>query len=124
MQQDNSLKKIAIIGGGLGGLSAAISLAQSGFKVSLYEKNSHLGGKLNRLEQDGFGFDLGPSILTMKPIFEKLFIRSGVKMDDYIKTIEVEHQWRSFFTDNTAIDLFSDLNLMLEGNPSLNEQDM
>lgn len=124
MNQDNSLKKIAIIGGGLGGLSAAISLAQSGFKVSLYEKNAHLGGKLNRLEQDGFGFDLGPSILTMKPIFEKMFIRSGVKMDDYIETVEVKHQWRSFFTDNTVIDLFSDLNLMLESNSSLTEQDM
>lgn len=124
MNQDKSLKKIAIIGGGLGGLSAAISLAQSGFKVSLYEKNAHLGGKLNRLEQDGFGFDLGPSILTMKPIFEKLFIRSGVKMDDYIETVEVQHQWRSFFTDNTVLDLFSDLNLMLESNSSLTEQDM
>ena len=62
-------KKVVIIGGGLGGLSAAVSLAQQGFEVSLYEKNSHLGGKLNRLEQDGFGFDLGPSILTMTHIF-------------------------------------------------------
>ena len=61
-------KSVVIIGGGLGGLSAAISMAQSGFEVSLYEKNSHLGGKLNRLEKDGFGFDLGPSILTMKKI--------------------------------------------------------
>lgn len=124
MQELQTQKKIVIIGGGLGGLSAAVSLAQSGFKVSLYEKNSHLGGKLNRLEQDGFGFDLGPSILTMKPIFEKLFIRSGVKMEDYIETVEIEHQWRSFFPNNTIIDLFSDLDLMLKSNEALSEEDI
>lgn len=55
-------KSVIVIGGGLGGLSAAISLAQKGYDVSLYEKNDHIGGKVNRLEQDGFGFgfDLGP----------------------------------------------------------------
>lgn len=121
MQEVNTA---VVIGGGLGGLSAAISLAQSGFKVSLYEKNAHLGGKLNRLEQDGFGFDLGPSILTMKPIFEKLFIRSGVQMDDYIETVEVEHQWRSFFPDETVIDLYSDLDKMAARNSTLSEQDI
>lgn len=115
---------VVVIGGGLGGLSAAISLAQSGFKVSLYEKNTHLGGKLNRLEQDGFGFDLGPSILTMKPVFEKLFIRSGVRMDDYIETVEVEHQWRCFFPNETVIDLYSDLDKMATMNSALSEQDM
>lgn len=67
-------EKVVIIGGGLGGISAAISLAQNNFDVTLYEKNSHLGGKLNRTQQDGFGFDLGPSILTMKHIFESYLI--------------------------------------------------
>ena len=117
-------KTAVVIGGGLGGLSAAISLAQSGFKVSLYEKNNHLGGKLNRLEKDGFGFDLGPSILTMKPIFEKIFIRSNKNMDDYITTEQVEHQWRSFFPDNTIIDLYSDLEKMLNENSFLTHEDI
>lgn len=52
-------KKIIVIGGGLGGISAAIRLAQNGFEVNLYEKNHHIGGKVNRLEAQGFGFDLG-----------------------------------------------------------------
>lgn len=72
-------KKVVVIGGGLGGLSAAISLQQKGYDVDIYEQNKHLGGKLNRLEQDGFGFDLGPSILTMPHIFETLFQQSGKK---------------------------------------------
>lgn len=117
-------KKILIIGGGLGGISAAISLAQSGYHVSLYEKNNHLGGKLNRLEQDGFGFDLGPSILTMPKIFEKLFVASGKKMSDYVPTIRLNHQWRSFFPDGNVIDLYENLNDMQEKNPLLDKEDM
>ena len=79
-----SQKKIIIIGGGLGGISAAIRLAQSGFDVSLYDKNNHMG-KVNRLETEGFGFDLGPSILTMPYIFENLFNYSDDKqMKDYV----------------------------------------
>ncbi|MYL47528.1 phytoene desaturase [Virgibacillus halodenitrificans] len=117
-------KTVVVIGGGLGGLSAAISLAQKGYAVSLYEKNHHLGGKLNRLEQDGFGFDLGPSILTMPHIFEKLFAESGYKMKDFIPTIRLDHEWRSFFPDDTILDLYNDLNKMLAENDLLNANDM
>lgn len=117
-------KKIVIVGGGLGGISAAISLAQSGYNVSLFEKNSHLGGKLNRAEQDGFGFDLGPSILTMKAIFEKLFKNQGVKMADYIPTVRLDLEWRSFFPDGTILDLYGNLDKMLKANDALTEKDM
>lgn len=58
-------KKVIVIGGGLGGLSAAVTLQQNGFDVTLYEKNDHLGGKLNLREQDDFRCELGPSLLTM-----------------------------------------------------------
>lgn len=117
-------KRVLIVGGGLGGLSAAISLAQSGYEVELFEKNSHLGGKLNRLEQDGFGFDLGPSMLTMPHIFERLFLASGKRMADYIPIERVHHEWRSFFTDGSIIDLFGDLTQMEEQNQNLSKQDM
>lgn len=117
-------KTILIIGGGLGGLSAAISLAQSGYKVSLYEKNNHLGGKLNRKEQDGFGFDLGPSILTMPKVFEKLFAGSNKEMKNYVPIVKLNHQWRSFFPDGNVIDLYEDLQDMQNKNPSLKEKDI
>lgn len=117
-------KTVVVIGGGLGGLSAAISLAQSGYEVSLYEKNGHLGGKLNRLEQAGFGFDLGPSILTMPHIFEKLFTASGKQMAEYIPTVRLEHEWRSFFPDGSIIDLYGDLEKMQNENAELSEKDM
>ena len=76
-------QSILVIGGGLGGISAAIRMAQSGYKVTLFEQNNHIGGKVNRLEKQGFGFDLGPSILTMPYIFERLFNYSGKNMADY-----------------------------------------
>ena len=53
---------VVIIVAGLGGLSAAISLATEGFTVELIEENDKVGGKLNSLSKDGFTFDLGPSI--------------------------------------------------------------
>ncbi|MBT2691767.1 phytoene desaturase family protein [Bacillus sp. ISL-55] len=117
-------KNVLVIGGGLGGLSAAISLAQAGYDVSLYEKNEHIGGKLNRLEQDGFGFDLGPSILTMPHVFEKLFSASGKSMKDYVPIEKLDHQWRSFFPDGNIIDLYEDLKDMQEKNAALSEKDI
>ncbi|KZE37290.1 diapolycopene oxygenase [Bhargavaea cecembensis] len=117
-------KTAMVIGGGLGGLSAAISLAQAGYRVSLYEQNQHLGGKLNRLEQDGFGFDLGPSILTMPHIFERLFHGAGKQMADYIPTVRLDREWRSFFPDGTVIDLYGDLEKMLHENDALDEKDI
>ncbi|HWJ77623.1 MAG TPA: NAD(P)/FAD-dependent oxidoreductase [Niallia sp.] len=118
------MKSVIVIGGGLGGLSAAISMAQSGYRVSLYEKNAHLGGKLNRLEKDGFGFDLGPSILTMPFIFERLFTKSNRRMEDYIPTLRLEQEWRSFFPDGTTVDLYGNLSDMLNRNPALEEKDI
>ena len=117
-------KTVVVIGGGLGGLSAAVSLAQNGFDVSLYEKNHHLGGKLNRLETNGFGFDLGPSILTMPQIFEKLFTGSNRDMADYVAIRRLPLEWRSFFPDGTKIDLYGDLARMAKENPHLSEKDM
>lgn len=113
-----------VIGGGLGGLSAAITLQQRGIRVKLYDKNNHLGGKLNRKDIDGFGFDLGPSLLTMPKIFERLFQRSGKQLSDYVTLTEITHQWRAFFEDDTIIDLHRDLNTMRENNPNLTKEDM
>ncbi|GEK91390.1 phytoene desaturase family protein [Alkalibacterium kapii] len=117
-------KNVVVIGGGLGGLSAAISLAQKGYSVSLYEKNGHLGGKLNRLEAEGFGFDLGPSILTMPHIFRKLFEQSGKLMEDYVSIRQLDHEWRSFFMDGTVLDLYNTTEDMLQKNEELTEKDI
>ena len=100
---------VVVIGAGLGGLSAAISLASEGFQVTLLEKNDKVGGKLNILQQDGFTFDLGPSILTMPHVFEALFNRVGKRMADYVTIEPLEVHWRNFFEDGTVVDLCRDV---------------
>lgn len=108
------MKKVIVIGAGLGGLSAAISLRQSGYDVEMFEKNGQIGGKLNLHEEGGYTFDLGPSILTLPHIFERLFERSGRRMSDYFTIRPVRPHWRNFFPDGVTIDLSPERERMAE----------
>ena len=88
-------QRVIVIGAGLGGMSAAIMLARNGFKVTVLEKNAHLGGKLNQLQTQGFSFDLGPSIFTLPQIFRPIFEGDGRRLEDYISLERVDPQWRN-----------------------------
>ena len=101
-------KKVIIIGAGLGGLSAGISLAVRGYSVHIFEKNDRVGGKLNILKKDGFSFDMGPSILTLPHYFRRLWTRAGKRMEDDVTIETVTPHWRNFFEDGTVIDLHMD----------------
>lgn len=103
-----SKKSAIVVGAGLGGLSAAISLRAEGFEVRVLEKNAQIGGKLNFRELDGFGFDLGPSIFTLPQFFRSLWERAGKRMDDYVELEPVTPHWRNFFEDGTTIDLYQE----------------
>ncbi|MDF1815286.1 MAG: phytoene desaturase family protein [Verrucomicrobiales bacterium] len=109
---DSRNQSVVVVGAGLGGLSAAISLRAEGFDVRIVEKNDKIGGKLNYLEKEGFGFDLGPSIFTLPQIFRDLFERAGKDMDDYVTLEKVKPHWRNFFEDGTEIDLYEEEDLM------------
>lgn len=108
----NNQHKVAVIGAGLGGLSAAISLRAAGYRVEVFEKNDQIGGKLNVMEQDGFIFDLGPSIFTLPQFFEALFKRAGKNMADYVQLDPVTPHWRNFFENKATIDLYQEDHLM------------
>ncbi len=101
-------KSAVVVGAGLGGLSAAISLRAEGYQVRIVEKNDKIGGKLNFREINGFGFDLGPSIFTLPQIFRDLFERAGKSMDDYVQLQRVTPHWRNFFEDRDPIDLYEE----------------
>lgn len=116
-------RRVVVIGGGLGGISAAIRMAQEGYEVDLYEQNKHIGGKVNRLETEGFGFDLGPSILTMPRVFEKLFKYSEKQLVDYVEIQRLDLQIRNFYPDETVIDLFDSVDSTISNNTTLDEQD-
>jgi len=73
-------KKITVVGAGLGGLSTALRLAKQGYQVQILEKNEQAGGRLNRIEQDGFVFDTGPSFFSMSYEFEEFAQSCGIKL--------------------------------------------
>ncbi len=67
------MSKAIIIGAGIAGIAAAIRLRKKGYDVTVFEANSYAGGKLHAIEQDGFRFDLGPSLFTMPHFIDELF---------------------------------------------------
>jgi len=94
-----------IVGGGLAGLASAVELTTHGFDVTVVEKNTHLGGKMNVLEEAGFCFDMGPTILTLPQVVRGIIIRSGRSVGDYLDLVRLDPQWRCFFDDGTILDL-------------------
>ncbi len=103
------MKEIIIIGAGLGGLSAACRLAKSGFSVTVLEKNETIGGKVNLVEADGYKFDTGASLLTMRHVLEDLFKFVGREIKDYLDIIPLEPICRYFWSDGTIFDASTDL---------------
>jgi len=101
--------RAAIVGGGLAGLAAAVRLAGEGHQVSLFEKNPHLGGKMNVWQSEGFTFDMGPTIITMPMVLERLFESVGRRLEDYMQMVSLDPQWRTFFADGTQFNLYSSL---------------
>jgi len=115
--------KIAVIGGGLGGLSAAIRLSADGHDVTVLEQNERIGGKLNRREMEGYVFDTGPSILTMPWVLEQLFASASKRLSDYVQLVRVEPQWRTFFEDGTELDIAGDLPTLIAQLSRVSERD-
>jgi phytoene desaturase len=101
-------KTIGVIGGGLGGLAAACTLAARGHKVTLFERNSWLGGKAAQLHEAGFRFDMGPTIITIPSILRRIFTEAGRRMEDYLDLVRLDPQWRCFFADGSHLDLVED----------------
>ena len=66
-------KKVAIIGSGFAGLSAATCLATKGMDVHVFEKNNQIGGRARQFDSNGFRFDMGPSWYWMPDVFENYF---------------------------------------------------
>ncbi|MFN3873689.1 MAG: phytoene desaturase family protein [Ignavibacterium sp.] len=103
------MNRIAIIGAGLGGLSAAARLANAGYEVHLFEQNSKAGGKASEFYEDGFRFDTGPSLLTMPYVLEELFNECGENISDYLSLHKLEIICRYFYPDKTVINAYSDI---------------
>lgn len=102
--QDRTMK-VGVIGSGLAGLAAACTLAARGHSVEVFEKNPWLGGKAAQLQEQGFRFDMGPTILIQPSVLRKVFEEAGRRMEDYVPMARLDPQWRCFFDDGKQMDL-------------------
>lgn len=95
---------VVIVGAGIGGLSAAITLAQAGYPVQVYEQQPAVGGKLSQMLDQGFHWDTGPSVITMRQVFASLFARAGRRLEDYLDLIPLDPLTRYFYPDGVIFD--------------------
>jgi phytoene desaturase len=110
----NNKKKVLVVGAGAGGLASAVLLQNSGFQVTLLDKNERIGGKLNRELHEGYVFDTGPSILTLPNVIGEIFAKTGADMNDYLELVNLDPQWRCFFGDGSHFDFRSGEEAMLQ----------
>ena len=78
----------------------------------LFDKNPWLGGKAAQLCEEGFRFDMGPTILTVPHVLERVFTEAGRNMHDYLDLRRLDPQWRCFFDDGSVLDLQQDVPAM------------
>ncbi len=91
--------KVAVIGAGFSGMTAASLLAQEGIEVHLYEKNSTPGGRCGIWEEQGFRFDMGPSWYWMPDVFETYFRRMGSTTEELLDLHRLDPSYQVIFPD-------------------------
>ncbi len=99
---------VVVVGAGVGGLCAAIRLAAAGVPVEVFEKEASIGGKMRRLEVGGAGVDGGPTVLTMRWVFDELFRATGAPLEAYVELAPLPTLARHYWPDGSSLDLYAD----------------
>ena len=102
-------KHAIVVGAGAGGLAAGIDLARSGFRVTLLERAAAPGGKMHAREVDDRMVDGGPTVLTMRSIFEQLFTDAGTCLQDHVTLLHSPIIARHAWSHGGVLDLYPDL---------------
>lgn len=96
-------KHILIVGAGPGGLTAGMILANRGFKVTVLEKESEVGGRNAAISIDGYTFDTGPTFLMMNFILDEMFVMAGKNVSDYLEVKKLDPMYRLKFNDTSFL---------------------
>ena len=103
-----SADQIVIVGAGIGGLTAALRLAHAGHAVTVLEAQPQPGGKMRSLPTAMGPVDAGPTVLTLKPVFDALFAEVGLRLEDHLTLVPLATLARHYWPDGTVLDLMAD----------------
>lgn len=98
------MSEAVVIGGGFGGIAAALRLRAKGHEVTLVDRCARLGGRAQIFERDGFRHDAGPTVLTAPFLFDELFELFGKRRSDYIEFRELDTWYRFHFDDGSEFN--------------------
>jgi 1-hydroxycarotenoid 3,4-desaturase len=104
----SAAQKIVVIGAGLGGLCAAIRLAAAGMQVTLVEQQAYPGGKMRSLASAAGPIDAGPTVLTLRTVFDDIFALAGERLDTHLTLTAEPLLARHWWPDGSRLDLFCD----------------
>jgi phytoene desaturase len=108
------MRRVVVVGAGLGGLSCALRLAGAGCDVTVLERAAVPGGRAGLLEVDGYRFDTGPTVLTMPSLIADAFAAVGEEMDDWLTLRPLDPVYRAYFPDGSVLDVKSSVPAMAE----------
>ncbi|MCB1669676.1 MAG: NAD(P)-binding protein, partial [Pseudomonadales bacterium] len=100
--------RVAVVGAGIGGLVAALELAVQGFDVTVFERAPRAGGKLRELSVNGRPVDAGPTVFTLRSVFEEIFQRAGSRLADHLTLTPLETLARHAWDAGQRLDLYAD----------------
>ncbi|MBJ7482393.1 MAG: FAD-dependent oxidoreductase, partial [Chloroflexi bacterium] len=107
-------RQAIIVGSGFGGLSTAIRLLSDGWQVTILEARPEIGGRASRIQEGGYTFDTGPSLITMPWLFEEVYAAAGEKMSDHVTLRQLQPGYRIFWTgEDRHFDFGSDREQLL-----------
>ena len=100
--------RVLVVGAGVGGLVAALLLAARGCAVTVVEKAEGPGGKLREVIVEGRGIDSGPTVFTMRWVFDAIFRSVGARIEDFLQLTSADILARHAWQDGTIFDLHAD----------------
>ncbi|NRF91957.1 phytoene desaturase [Paenibacillus frigoriresistens] len=93
--------EVAFVGGGIGSLTAALLLSKQGKKVTIYERNTRLGGRLAYQEGGGYRIDQGPTIVLLPEMLLSILEEAGIERSR-IPLLECDPLYRIHYADGTV----------------------
>jgi 1-hydroxycarotenoid 3,4-desaturase len=102
-------ERVVVVGAGMGGLAAAIDLARQGLDVTVCERAAVPGGKMREVDVAGAEVAAGPTVFTMRWIFDELFTAAGASLDDYVDVVPADILARHAWREGGRLDLFADV---------------